>query len=583
RPKAGHDTEGGAHHRAARGGPDTGSRLFLSARSESALRSLIARYREHLATTTDTFADICHTAATGRARLPWWVLVDSPEALATAVPSKAPPPALPPTSGRKVALPLTPFERQRFWIDAAPDTAIPPPTPSTATDPHASPLLGRRLSLPFAAETRWESTISPGHPDLGFLAEHVVGERHVVPAACFVAMALAARPGHALEELRIPAPLTPGERTVHTILAGDTIRIASVAPDGSDPVLHATARLVPAPSPGPAPLAPLGTPLAAEALYDAMARSGVRHGPAFRLLDAIRRQDGHATATLRPAPGETRFAIHPARLDAALQLVAAALPETAGQFVPTRIARLVLHHAIGAEATVHARARHTPQGIEAEVTVLDAQGIALEVAGLLFRAAGADGATGAPTGAPGRGDSNGDESARGSGDQGGFYRIAWTPAPLSDAPPGPDFLPPPADLAAALDAAGTALAARHGTEAYAAMAQGLEDAATSYAVRARRGTLRRRPGHGGRDRRPAPLRRRARRRAHRPAGAARAPLPGRGGWRRRLLRDLSLRPRGERPADRGRRPPRRHLAPRPRAARAGSGRRDRRCDRRRPG
>ena len=59
------------------------AKLLISSRTEQGLRELIALYREHLAKTTDSFADISHTAAIGRARLPWWVAVDSAEALAT--------------------------------------------------------------------------------------------------------------------------------------------------------------------------------------------------------------------------------------------------------------------------------------------------------------------------------------------------------------------------------------------------------------------------------------------------------------------------------------------------------------------
>ncbi len=52
--------------------------LLISARTREALVELIARYRAFLAATSDSFADICHTAAIGRARLPWWVAVGRP-------------------------------------------------------------------------------------------------------------------------------------------------------------------------------------------------------------------------------------------------------------------------------------------------------------------------------------------------------------------------------------------------------------------------------------------------------------------------------------------------------------------------
>src|SRR3546814_7641753 len=80
---------------------------------------MVLRYGAFLATTRHSFADICHTAATGRARLPRWICVERPEDLAKAVPSNAAHPELPPTSGRKVPLPTYTFEAARYWIDTA--------------------------------------------------------------------------------------------------------------------------------------------------------------------------------------------------------------------------------------------------------------------------------------------------------------------------------------------------------------------------------------------------------------------------------------------------------------------------------
>ena len=448
-------------------GPEAGAapRLFISARTEAALLGLIARYRGHLDTTSDSFADICHTAAIGRARFPWWVCVNNAAELRDAKPSNAAPPVLPSTSGRKVALPGVVFQRQRCWIDAPTDGLA---APAPEMGPGLPPLLGRRLSLPFANETRWEAVISPLHPALGFLADHRVGGAPVVPAACFVEMALAAQPGAALADLRIPAPLPVNEaapRIVHTIVATDgTFRIVSCAADGNDQVLHASGRYVPSPPPLRLPAtALLSTPVEAGALYDAMAARGVSHGQAFRLLASIRREDGHATATLLAAQGESCFALHPARLDAALQLVGAAMPDTGDEsFVPSAIGRVVLHRVPAADATVHAFVRRDDSGIIADVTIGDAAGLAVEVSDLLFQPAA---------------------SQIGVHE---FYRIDWRPQGLTRGLPPPGFLPSATGLAAELDRTSADLAERNGTAAYAATSIGLEDAATAYVVRALR-------------------------------------------------------------------------------------------------
>src|SRR6185312_5313879 len=278
------------------------AKLLISSRTEQGLRELIALYRRHLAETTDGFADICHTAAIGRARLPWWVAVDSPAALAAAVPSNAPPPALPPTAGRKVRLPVTPFQRERFWIDGAVEASS-ATVAAAEVDERLPPLLGRKLSLPFSTESRWEATVSTRHPVLGFLAEHKVNGSVVLPASAYVEMILAAQPGVSIVELEITAPLVLSDnapRLVQTIVSDGQFRIASCAADGGDPQLHASGRTQPCAAP-PLAIAPLavGAPLPADDLYAAMAHRGVVHGPAFRLLDDVRRVEGAAVATLR--------------------------------------------------------------------------------------------------------------------------------------------------------------------------------------------------------------------------------------------------------------------------------------------
>ena len=283
------------------------AKLLISSRTEQGLRELIALYREHFAKTTDSFADISHTAAIGRARLPWWVAVDSAEALATAVPSNAPLPTLPPTTGRKVRLPITPFQRERFWIDGAVEASS-AAVAVVEVDERLPPLLGRKLSLPFSTESRWEAAVSTRHPALGFLAEHTVNGSVVLPASAYVEMILAALPGTSIVELEITAPLVLSDdaRLVQTIVSDGRFRIASCAADGGDPQLHASGRTQPRAAP-PLAIAPLaaGTPLPADDLYAAMARRGVVHGPAFRLLGDVRRVEGTAVATLREAADES--------------------------------------------------------------------------------------------------------------------------------------------------------------------------------------------------------------------------------------------------------------------------------------
>ncbi|SFK44601.1 non-ribosomal peptide synthetase [Falsiroseomonas stagni] len=435
--------------------------LFLSARTEPALRALIARYRDHLATTTDRFGDICHTARVGRARLPWWVAVRAPGELATAIPSNAPPPSLPPTQGRRVALPTTPFQRERFWIDA-PAEALPAATPD---DDGAHPLLGRPLSLPLSAERRWASIIDLKRPATAFLAEHRIEDQAILPASAYVEMALAAFPGQAIEALEITAPLRLSEATpahLHTIAADGVFRILSHRPEdpAAAPVIHATGRLVPRPAPAMPPAAAGDTPVDAAALYDALRQRGIQHGPAFRLLGTIRRGPGMASATLAPAAPEPRFALHPAMLDAAFQLVAAAVAAEAGvTLIPGGIGHVALHRRPGAAPRAAVTARPDGDGITADLVLLDDEGVALEVRGLRFLPRPGSRA---------------------------FWQEARHPAPLLEGLAPPAFLPSTARLGAALAPEATRLAALHDMDAYARQGEALESVATAYVVQALR-------------------------------------------------------------------------------------------------
>src|SRR3546814_11202192 len=89
---------------------------------------------------------ICHTAATGRARLPWWICVERPEDLAKAVPSNAAHPELQPTSGRKVPLPTYTSADARYWIDPAAASPDSGPQAVDREDPDHSLRSEERLS-----------------------------------------------------------------------------------------------------------------------------------------------------------------------------------------------------------------------------------------------------------------------------------------------------------------------------------------------------------------------------------------------------------------------------------------------------
>ncbi|MBN8926536.1 MAG: KR domain-containing protein, partial [Rhodospirillales bacterium] len=359
--------------------PRTGAappRLLISARTPDALRTLVVRYRALLAAGAD-FADLCHSAAIGRARLPWWVCVDSPEGLETAEPSDASPPDVGIPDGRRVDLPLYPFQRQPYW--AHPKRTRPSPAGS-------HPLLGARLRSALRVRQH-EAVIAPDAP--AWLADHDVAGRIVVPAAALLEIMLAAaglaRPV-VLGDVGFEAMLAPADHpVVQTTLDPATGRIeVAAAPDDADAPFTpiAAAHLAPAPDPSTAldpsarilptslrDLAALDAaadrPMEIATLYARFVAAGLAYGPAFRTLRTLRGGTGVAVAEL--APADTAFHLDPRVLDAAWQSLAAALPpDGAAALVPVGLDRFAWFGGVPARSVLRLTAPD-----RADVALLD--------------------------------------------------------------------------------------------------------------------------------------------------------------------------------------------------------------------
>ena len=314
--------------------------LLISARTPEALRVLIGRYRVLLDRGVP-FADLCHSAAVGRARLPWWICVDNPDALDTAALSAGPAPVLPPQPGRLVDLPLYPFQRQAYWVPPPRATALPAPA-GTHT------LLGRRIRSGLA-HIQHEVRLAPDQP--GWLADHAIDGRVIVPAAALVEMLLAAAPpsspvaltGIAFRQMLVPSEqpwvqtvADPANRTLTIFAAADSekaefseIATATWAAVEAAPEQSLEAARVAATRPFDLPT-----------LYDRFATAGLSYGPAFQCLRRLSGGDGLAVADL--ADSDPSFRLDPRVLDAAWQSLAAALPpDSASALAPVGLDRLV--------------------------------------------------------------------------------------------------------------------------------------------------------------------------------------------------------------------------------------------------
>ncbi|HEX8744559.1 MAG TPA: amino acid adenylation domain-containing protein [Thermoleophilaceae bacterium] len=294
---------------------------------------------------------------------------------------------------QRVELPRYRWQRERHWLDA--------PAGPAAAGPDAAP----------------PDQVLDG-VELADVAEHVVVGRAVMPAAGYmVAMAAATRrafgPGrHTVRGLAIHEALAvdPGQEPaleLHVEGAGDERTCTLTSGDGS--TTHGTAELRRGPAgaeaPATEPLRALrercGRPVDAGTHYARLREAGLDHGERFRLLGEAAAGADEAVAELAPGGAV-------ARLDAAIQLVAALLPAGAGgapePMLPAGAERVHVPAELGGPAFAHVRLRAGGGGPEeggeggpeeggeggpelrADVVVADPEGKVLaEILGLRLR------------------------------------------------------------------------------------------------------------------------------------------------------------------------------------------------------
>ncbi|MFF4528964.1 SDR family NAD(P)-dependent oxidoreductase [Streptomyces sp. NPDC001407] len=292
---------------------------------------------------------------------------------------------------RRVELPTTAFQRERFWADVPASAGD---VSSAGLDSADHPLLGATTLLADSDGAVLTGRLSVvTHP---WLADHVVGDAVVLPGTGMVELAVRAGDqvgcGH-LEELTLEVPLVlhgrDAVRVQVTVGApgtggGRAVSVHSRPEHASAEqpwTRHATGLLTAAPTPPGEPLTtwpPDGAEeLDTTGLYERHAASGLYYGPVFQGLTAAWRRGPELFAEVRlperPAADAGRFGLHPAAFDAALHALAllgdGSDEETAR--LPFMFAGVSLH-AAGASVL---RARLTPTGAHAfAVDLADATG-----------------------------------------------------------------------------------------------------------------------------------------------------------------------------------------------------------------
>lgn len=296
--------------------------------------------------------------------------------------------------GRPVSLPTSPFVRRRHWIR----NKIP-----RARAEHEHPLLGRRVRVAVPNTVLFESEISAD--DFDFISDHVVQGRTIMPAAGMIEMAIAACKHtsggqiETLQSLMIVAPLLfeQGPRLVQTLVRKDGARpiefeIVSSAADDSDDdwTLHAHGEYA---STSLKNFDDANPPsdvreISAATHYEMLSERGLTFGDSLKLVQRVRASAAVAVGEITPV-ADPKYVIHPAQLDAWIQVIAAATPggrETA--YLPVSIDRLAFVRAPmgGSESRVELRPSQSDL-LRADIVVSDADGVVLQIEGLSLRPA----------------------------------------------------------------------------------------------------------------------------------------------------------------------------------------------------
>ncbi|MGJ4998744.1 SDR family NAD(P)-dependent oxidoreductase [Bradyrhizobium sp. HKCCYLS3077] len=290
---------------------------------------------------------------------------------------------------RRIALPTTPFERKRYWIDAAPAADSQPALRLDAPAAAPSSLIGPMIPLALDG-TVHATTLGGGRWPA--LETHRLGETPTLSAAAMLAMMIEAHgsgPGGAcpisLAPLRLssiafrqPLPLPDHAVDVQTLLLPHEpgTRRARIASRGADAswTVHAEAELsdLVAERDDAAITEPnalqhaLTAGMTIDQLIARLRAEGCEPGVGMTCLTSLRGGPGEAIGHI--GSGDVPSALANAiRLDGALLVAQAALPETIPCGIPAGCERIDLLGDIAGLAWSHAKLRNVAPGGRAAV------------------------------------------------------------------------------------------------------------------------------------------------------------------------------------------------------------------------
>ncbi len=356
---------------------------------------------------------------------------------------------------RRVPLPTYPYERQRFWLDAA----IPK---SLAQRPIAEEgLLGQRLRSPAFEGAVFQTLLSATQP--AYLEHHRIFDEIILPSPAFIEMAYQAAAqcfgpdaGISIHDLSIrEALILDPPRVVQSVLAPldqgtAPFQVFSRKPDAEDWSLHVTASIrLEAAAPDAPPSLELDAvqhrcpeQIERETFYALLAALGLEFNPLFQGVQQVWCGPGEVLGEVHLPPGLSvqDFHMHPAYFDAGMHVLGGLFPisDLQAAYLITAIDHIHFYRPPGESLWSHGMLREDRGDYcIADVGFYDTAGQMLAVVeGILLRRASSESLRRQPL----------------AGDfKDWLYQIAWDARPLSAAPQRPAFAPQPALNAALAD------------------------------------------------------------------------------------------------------------------------------------
>ncbi|MEO1102117.1 MAG: SDR family NAD(P)-dependent oxidoreductase, partial [Pseudomonadota bacterium] len=283
----------------------------------------------------------------------------------------------PTARGRRIALPLYPFARERYWFDpVAADIDGPAiAAPSETTGSVSASPLRETGAIHFAA-------------DAPLLRDHVVGDGPALPGAAALAFLLDCAPrGHGLADVTFLRPLRPSEGAVSGSLTVEGERFALMDPAGLPAI---EGRFGESASPGePIDTTPdaAANVMGAAALYGRFEAQGMHYGPTLRVVRRIASLSGEAFAELALPSGAEPF-LSEALLDGGLQAMAGLMPHSDGPVMPFAIESVERHGAFAPAAIARVQRVAGGDAPRFDIALADQAGLPLAtMRGVVVRAA----------------------------------------------------------------------------------------------------------------------------------------------------------------------------------------------------